>query len=318
MDNFVTRTSRFRLKGKRFHLTYSQCDLDPQVIYDALAALGNTVIRCRVGRELHRDGGHHRHVAIEFTRAWDRRSHSVFDIQGFHPDILPKRTPPEWKAAWNYARKDGDFIDYGSPIEEETEDKPGTQLVDLAQELRGDYVGFLRHVGDAGLNFHLAKEIYTAVTRDEPITITDDNLRDEAPGRINNETLQALQFDQQDQRSLVLQGPAEIGKSHWAKTRVPRPILWVTNYEDLRGFRKDYHQTIVFDDVCYQHRPRDEQLRFVCRREHRTLWARFRNIRIPRGVFKVFTCNMGTDKLPVMYGMGDDGIDSRVKLVTIS
>jgi len=104
-------------------------------------------------------------------------------------------------------------------------------------------------------------------------------------------------------------------KSTWAKTRVPLPALWVTQHEDLRGFRKGYHVSIIFDDVCYQHRPRSDQLHIVCRREHRSLWARYCNIRVPRSVYKVFTCNMGNDKLPVISG--DAGIDSRVKLVVI-
>lgn len=316
MDAHVIRTP-LRIKGKRFHLTYSQCgELQPDRVYEFLSTLGNDVIRCRIGTELHADGGRHLHVAIQFARPWDRRNTRLFDVDGHHPNIIPKRTDREWCNAWDYDAKHGEFKDWGAPQAEKVEDQAGTTLIDLAEESES-YKEFLRAVGDRQLNFFLAKEIWRTITSDEPITITGDNLADQAPGVITNEQLQNLAFDQQDLRSLVLQGPPEIGKSTWAKTRVPLPALWVTNHEDLRGFRNGFHRTIIFDDVCYQHRPRTDQLHIVCRREHRSLWARYCNIRVPRAVWKVFTCNMGDDKLPVAYGMGDPAIDSRVKLVVI-
>jgi len=109
----TTPPTAFRLKGKRFHLTYSQCPLERDRIFEFLSTLGKDVIRCRIGCELHDDGSPHRHVAIEYASAWDRRNaSSFFDIDGFHPQILPKRTKSEWSAAWEYAKKEGDFADY--------------------------------------------------------------------------------------------------------------------------------------------------------------------------------------------------------------
>lgn len=319
MDQHVIRET-LRIKGKRFHLTYSQCgDLQPDDVYAFLSGLGNPIVRCRIGTELHANGGRHLHVAIQFERAWDRRNSRLFDVHGYHPNVRPKQHKKAWDNAWTYDAKHGEFKDWGAPqAEAEAEqDQIGDELIELAEESES-YKEYLRAIGNRQLNFFLAKEIWRTCTSDEPVTITGDNLRDQAPGTIDNVQLQNLVFDQQDLRSLVLQGPPEIGKSTWAKTRVPLPALWVTQHEDLRGFRRDYHMSIIFDDMCYQHRPRSDQLHIVCRREHRSLWARYTNVRVPRSVYKVFTCNMGDDKLPVKYGMGDPAIDSRVKLVVIN
>jgi len=310
----TTPPTAFRLKGKRFHLTYSQCPLERDRIFEFLSTLGKDVIRCRIGCELHDDGSPHRHVAIEYASAWDRRNaSSFFDIDGFHPQILPKRTKSEWSAAWEYAKKEGDFADY---IDEDEAEKTSS-LSDLVEGSKS-YKEFLDAIDRRGTQFGLAKEMWRVCTSRASITLTDENISEHAVGTIPSLHLQALRFDPDESRSVILQGNTELGKTTWAMINMPKPCLWVNQVEDLRDFREGYHKSIIFDDVCYQHRPRSEQLYLVCNRQPRNCWARYTNIRLPRGVYKVFTCNAGTDKLPVMYNMGDDAIDSRCKLIQIS
>lgn len=308
--------TNFRLKGKRFLLTYSQSDLLSDDIYATLSGLGKDVIRCRIGREQHADGGSHQHVAIEFSSAWDRRNAGrFFDIDGIHPNVRPKRTKTEWETAWDYCKKDGDFKDWGLPQEEAGSQ---TTIRDFAESTE-NYGEFLDAIEANSWPFHLAKEIWKFVKSDGgAVTITDENAADHIVGTIPSLHLQALRFDPDELRSVILQGPAEIGKTQWGIRNMPRPCLWVTQIEDLKSFRFKYHKSIIFDDVCLQHRPRSEQLFIVCNRQPRTVWARFSNVRLPRGVHKLFTCNAATIYLPVQFGMGDDGIDSRCKLINVT
>lgn len=305
--------TNFRLKGKRFHLTYSQCDIHRDRIFEFLSTLGKDVIRCRIGHELHADGSPHRHVAIEFASAWDRRNaSSFFDCDGFHPQILPKRTNGAWNAAWEYAKKEGDFADY---VDQEA--AAANQTLGELAESSASYREYLEAIDERGTQFGLAKEMWKVCTTSSAVTITAENVDEHAVGTIPSLHLQALRFDPNELRSVILQGPSLIGKTTWALRNMPYPCLWVNQVEDLRDFRRGYHKSIIFDDVCYQHRPRSEQLYLVCNRQPRSCWARYCNVRLPRGLHKLFTCNDGKDLLPVMHQMGDDGIDSRCFLINV-
>lgn len=302
----------FRIKGKRFGLTYSQCDLDRQVIYDGLSSLGRDVVRCRIGYELHADGGHHRHVAIEFAKAWDRRSTTLFDIQGFHPNIKAKRTKPEWAAAWIYAAKDGDYQDWGAPQEEGAEEHSfaiGNPDFDEEAAVREaeSYTGYLRLCRLNGIPAAYANAHWN---RGADTTITDENINEYLRGReITNDTLRELQFDAElaARKSYVLSGPTAIGKTTWAIMHMPKPALWVTDVDALKKLRHGYHKSIIFDDIQFQHVPRTAQLHIADVIDGRHIRTRYINAFIPAGIYKCFTCNPGHE--PFIY---DSAINRRL------
>lgn len=86
--------------------TYSQSDgLDPWAVLECFRKLGG---ECIIGRELHEDGGTHLHVFVDFERRFRSRSAKVFDVDGFHPNVVASRGKPD--QGYDYATKDGDVV----------------------------------------------------------------------------------------------------------------------------------------------------------------------------------------------------------------
>lgn len=97
--------SSFRFQARYGLFTYSQCGrLRPQRVSEHYAALGADFI---IGRETHSDGGTHLHVFADFKRKFRSRDSRVFDVEDFHPNIVPSRGNPA--GGWDYATKDGDI-----------------------------------------------------------------------------------------------------------------------------------------------------------------------------------------------------------------
>lgn len=104
-----TRDTGFRINAKAFILTYPRCTLDKQAVLRWVQR-EHDVLGCRVAREDHQDGTPHIHVVFHLSKNFDSRRPDCFDIEGFHPNIQATRCLP---AAYDYLRKEGDYIDYG-------------------------------------------------------------------------------------------------------------------------------------------------------------------------------------------------------------
>lgn len=97
--------SSFRFQARYGLFTYSQCgQLRPQRVSEHYASLGANFI---IGREAHSDGGTHLHVFADFKRKFRTRDSRKFDVEGFHPNIVPSLRNPA--GGWDYATKDGDI-----------------------------------------------------------------------------------------------------------------------------------------------------------------------------------------------------------------
>jgi len=110
-------------------LTYSQCgSLDPFRIVDALSELG---AECIIGRELHSDGGTHLHAFVDFGRKFRSRRASIFDVDGYHPNISPSYGNPG--EGYDYAIKDGDVVAGGLQ-------RPTTEVQDRKKDVFAEIV----------------------------------------------------------------------------------------------------------------------------------------------------------------------------------
>ena len=97
--------SSFRFQARYGLFTYSQCGrLRPQRVSEHYTALGADFI---IGREAHSDGGTHLHVFADFKRKFRTRDSRKFDVEDFHPNIVPSLRNPA--GGWDYATKDGDI-----------------------------------------------------------------------------------------------------------------------------------------------------------------------------------------------------------------
>jgi len=96
----------FRFDAKYGLLTYAQSDgLDPWAVVGMLGDIG---AECIVGKEDHQGEGNHLHAFFSFDKKFCSRNARIFDVGGFHPNILTGRRTPE--AMWDYATKDGDVV----------------------------------------------------------------------------------------------------------------------------------------------------------------------------------------------------------------
>lgn len=88
------------------HVEKEDGSLDPFAIVEHFGKLGAEVI---VSREEYTGSvGIHFHVFADFGRKFRSRRTDIFDVSGFHPNIVPSRGTPE--KGYDYACKDGDIV----------------------------------------------------------------------------------------------------------------------------------------------------------------------------------------------------------------
>jgi len=129
-------------------------------------------------------------------------------------------------------------------------------------------------------------------------------------GVITSETLLNLR-PVTDMTSLWIQGPSGIGKTTWALTFMPRPLLFVRHLDTLREFRSGFHKSIVFDDMNFTHLHRAAQLDLVDRFHPQQVHIRYAVVNLPAGTPKCFLSN------DVIFLNHDEAIMRRITKVDL-
>lgn len=106
-------------------------------------------------------------------------------------------------------------------------------------------------------------------------------------------------------KTIILHGPAGIGKTQYALAHFKNPLLMNHN-EDLRKFKPKKHDGIVFDDMSFEGLEREVQLAFVENELPKTFSVKFGDVTIPGGTKKIMT----TNRLNFIL-CGDAAIDRR-------
>lgn len=94
-----------------------------------------------------------------------------------------------------------------------------------------------------------------------------------------------------DMKSLWIKGPTSVGKSTWALLHSPKPSLYVRHMDTLLKYKPESHKSIIFDDMCFQHLPRETQLQVVDLRNQIQVHVRYSVAIIPPNVPRVFLSN---------------------------
>lgn len=287
----------YRLRGRAHFFTWSQIP-DDVTHQDVFTTLGDcaSVQYAIVAREQHADGGYHFHAYVEWSRPIDRLGDGTVDIRGQHPNILAKRDRRSRRAAREYCKKDGNWQEKGEtsilPGEEDAEE---TSLCEKATGCSSWSI-WLDLAFKSGIPFAYAKAAWDA-TQTQSVTILDGHPDN---GIITSPLLNWIRYDETDTRALVLLGPTGLGKTTWGIRYAPRPALLVSHADDLRAFREGHHRSIIFDDMMfaadpnsgYKGWPRTSQIHLLDFHLTRSIHCRYVNARIPKGIFKIFTCNM--------------------------
>ena len=274
----------FQLNAKNIFLTYPKCGL-PLPIMLAFFVSGCNPEYAVVSSEKHEDGSLHRHALLQFSKPFRTRSETIFDIQGFHPNIQSARNPA---ATDKYVKKDQDFIEHGSFL-----GKPEKEPVDVlsitAAAGEMDLGPFL--VWASVNRVMYAKDIWSALRQVDTHTIPSNeglyNVLDPAFIKL----LESHGGKIKKTKAIVLVGASGIGKTTWAKLFATKPCLFVNHTDSLKEFRAGYHKSIIFDDVSFKHTPITNQIALCDFDNPRSIHCRHRVANIPAGIMKIFTCN---------------------------
>lgn len=101
------KAKQFRIRAKRLFLTYSQCKLEPYVVFEKLRNKfpKNTIVNYAVVIEDHVDEkGVHLHCYLEFSKKVDIRKADFLDVDEFHGNYQGVKNK---KAALEYVLKIG-------------------------------------------------------------------------------------------------------------------------------------------------------------------------------------------------------------------
>lgn len=96
----------FRLQAQHLFITYPQCLLDFDYLYDKLLNLPNKVALLCLGRELHEDGNPHYHAYLKFEKKPQISNPRYFDIDGYHPNVQKCKSTND---VLKYVTKDGEY-----------------------------------------------------------------------------------------------------------------------------------------------------------------------------------------------------------------
>lgn len=212
--------------GKRFFLTYPQCNNSKESLLDFLKSRA-PVKYAVVSREKHQDDNFHLHACVEF-KDHQRQSVSWLDFQEKHPNI---QSPRNWNASKTYVKKEGDFIEF---VDGEN------ALVDLSAEgsLQEKCFSFdkeedwYEYCASNGIAFQYCQYFWNRLNADS-CTILNSTI---VIGQLCP-ALETFQFPRDCRKSLIIKGPSGCGKTTWAKRNMPLPALFVSHVDQLKMFR---------------------------------------------------------------------------------
>jgi len=262
--------------GKRFFLTYAQCDATMHELACFLIFQGD-VKSYIVAEEKHADGSPHLHACVEYATV-QRHDHKWLDFNGKHPN---KQDPRNWNACIQYCKKDGNFLD-GTDGNGKSGDSVDASAACAACETQEEWFDY-----SVKKKIPMGYAVWYWNRRYGDCTTLNT---DEAEGTMVA-ALELFKFDPDVHRTIVVKGPSGCGKTTWAKRSMPKPCLFVSHIDQLKEFKVGFHKSIIFDDVDFSHYPRGSQIHIVDFDNPRAIHCRHQTATIPAGIFKVFTCN---------------------------
>ncbi|AYP28808.1 MAG: Rep catalytic domain protein [Aguamentivirus racskinis] len=277
-------TGKFRIQAKKLLLTYPQCTLTQDKLFDFINGK-KEVQHARICIELHQDGHPHLHAAIEFKQMLETENCRYFDLEGFHPNVEKTRN---WEASLNYVKKGDNWKDYGAPAPIGPDHIDDSELVEVADSMTERE--FFHYCRTKRIAYAYADRAWRM--RESIFSVTHSEIPENA---IIREDLDAITIGSEklpnDTRSIVVMGPTGCGKTTWAIKNVNKPALFVTHMDGLRCLRAE-HKSIIFDDMSFQHLPRETQIHIADRVRDRQIHCRYGFASIPAGIQKVFTTNV--------------------------
>lgn len=259
--------SKFRINQKKFHVTY-KTHIDQEQLLDFFRGKRD-LSRYSVVWEIGDEGNdyEHTHALVEFSKPFESRDARCFDFQGIHPNIQSVTSEKHWENTWEYHEK--------API------KLTRDGVKKTVQLLHEQIQKAETLADAA-------EIAGVTVRSyQDLVIIRKEKKRKAAGASYIEFSRPLE---EGFRALVIWGPTGTGKTQYALAHFKQPLL-VSHMDDLKDFDENRNDGIVFDDMSFQHLPRESMIHMLDWDVGRSIHCRHTCAYIPEHTRKIFTTN---------------------------
>lgn len=229
----------------------------------------------------------HTHVAFESAKKLVSRSPRKFDYPTsifphpmVHPNIRMLTTQQYVERTWEYHEKD--------PILRLTSENSPVRQTDWLEGIRSSN-SLLAAMKLAGIEPKTVACL-VAMRRDHELVDVIPRL----PGQCSSTLVVPENF-----QLIYLHGKTKMGKTRAALELFESPLL-VSHLEDLKRYRADRHDGIVFDDICFTHLRPTECIHVLDWEMPRTINVKHGSVTLPAHVRKVVTSNLPLERiLPV-------------------
>lgn len=325
----VNPPATYRLNHKKLHVTLAGL-ADGEVTNERMLALAASVGELEefsIGDELHGNPANpirsrHKHMYVKYfdaVVASDWRFCTLFDILGqggrlLHPQIqgIGNKKIDRIRVIF-YTQKDRHYI--ASPhlmnFDAEAAETAGWAIAMNKAETV--------HDGMRTLQQRYPEQFYMHATRIEAGLIMRLGQSESPDYSLSDFNLPRLDL----RKAVVLQGESHIGKTQYALAHGTYPLL-VSEMDDLKdiGLRTDL---LVFDQMRFNERDginlsADKTIKLLDIETSRSIGARYRNARIPKGMPRIFITNRhvsyGEDIFTRSSNRAEqEGIDSRLTVM---
>lgn len=221
----------------------------------------------------------HTHYLVWFVKKVDSRNAGIFDFEGIHPNIQCVKTDGHWINTWKYHEKNPVKLEPQPHDDPSVEDKGNIPMK---------------------VRIKTASSLWEAceIMGVEPRSVSDVNMlrkdKEKREASISNFPTDSFIVPEtwnENFKCVVLYGPSGTGKTEFALSRFECPLL-ITHMDSLRLFDPDMYDGIVFDDMSFNHIPREAAIHLVDWTMSRDIHCRHYNAFIPKHTRKIFTTNV--------------------------
>jgi len=322
----------FRINAKNLLLTYSQCSLGINEVFEALMKKLSPyrVENYLLVRELHEDGGTHYHALVSCEKKVDRKGESFLDLQ------VPSQNGETmiYHGSYEKCKSESDTISYLTKDIFKPEEANDNMLVSEGYSRRlgkiFEYLSLSQRLMSLARNGQISFAM-TLLLREDPDRFLEEGSKiRKRLQEIHLETLgfeskypmesfivpaelkEALEIfreslDIEEGKVFVLQGEPGCGKTQFLKSYLEQElglkVLVINDLEGLRHFDPEKYTAILFDDPDFRNESRERLIQALdC--ERMVVRVRYTSVTIPANIPKAITLNFPPEKLNKAFEEG--------------
>lgn len=328
----MMKTKKFRLRTKKFFLTYPQLpkveDLESQALeqFEKIFMMTRDEFGYLMSVEYHEDGNPHLHVYLEFNLAQGIYSESKLDLvfsgETYHGNYQAVKSE---HGTIQYILKSVDDFDgvfkniklpiykgkYYADINEHLHEILSKEGLESAQAVL--FREYPKQAIQRGTTLLANMELTNWFNNNRKETEAPPSYTLENFGNLSQPLIDWIKSP--EPLTVLLFGPSGVGKTELVKAIMHhrgKRAIFIREKEELKNFRESYHNGIIFDDVDVSTMSREELIHLFDQDNPSTIRILYRSVRIPAKVEKVFTTNT-----PSGFLRNDEALKRRLHVIPL-